>query len=155
MSDILNSKPGIVATLEDQFVIPGRVAIEGFEPQLALITGINANQKTDQQFQTSLARKVYIYVFGDQMGRLVVEGLAFPGSCENIGGTIGLIEVLNFYKERRASVNPAPVQVYIGSDDNVETGYLTEVDIQSKAVGDDPASFFSRWTMVINALPRT
>jgi len=155
MADIFNSVPGVIAVLEDEFIIPGRVHVEGFEPEMALISGIDYSQLTDHQFQTSLERKVYIYVFGDAMGEVRVHGLAFPALCDNIGGTNGLIEVLDYYKNNRASAQPTPVQVFIGSDEEVITGYLTAVQIRTKAIADDPSSFFSAWTMMINALPRT
>jgi hypothetical protein len=155
MGDIFNSSPGVVAVVENQAVVPGRVKVGNFEPAAALISSIDYEQNTNQQFQTSLDAAVYIYVFGDQMGKVVVEGIAFMSTCE--GSENGLKEILDFYGSNRASRKADPIQVVLGDDSVV--GFLTGIAVRGnsgKAEGFGPgdASIFNTFRLLINTLPR-
>ena len=152
MPDILNSKPGTVAIIElAGDVVPGKVTVKGFAPKAALVAGVNYLQRTNQQFQTALDGAVYIYVFGDHMGAIEVHGMAFSAPC-SAGGKSGLVEVLKFYEGTRASINAVPISIQIGEE--TIKGFLTTVRIESQTGGDDPASFMSRFTLGINAMPK-
>lgn len=151
MADIFNSRTGFVAIVPSDSVVPGRVQIAGFDPQAALVAGVNYRQSTNQQFQTSLDHAIYLYVFGDLMGAIQLKGIAFPATCG--GATEGLLEVLKFYEQNRASVNPSLVNVSIGSGEAI-SGFLTDVTVESEAVAQDPSSFISNYTMTINTLPK-
>lgn len=151
MPDVFNSRPGSVAIVPSDFVIPGKVHISGFEPAAALIAGIDYIQNTNQQFQTSLDGAVYLYVFGDQMGTVNIHGIAFPVLCD--GAKEGILEVLKFYAGKRASAQPNPIEVQIGSSE-VISGFLTSVRIMTEVVAEDPGSFLNKYTLTINALPQ-
>jgi hypothetical protein len=151
MADIFNSRAGYVAILPSDSVIPGRITVAGFSPSAALVSGIDYKQRTNQQFQTSLDRAIYLYVFGDLMGDVLVKGIAFPATCE--GASEGLLEILKFYQNQRASVQSSPVNVQVGSSETI-AGFLTAVEVISEAVAQDPMSFISNYTMTINALPK-
>ena len=151
MADIFNSRPGYVAVVPSDSVIPGRITVAGFAPNAALVAGIDYKQRTNQQFQTSLDQSIYLYVFGDLMGDVIVKGIAFPVVCE--GSSEGLLEILKFYQKSRASVKSDPVSVQVGSSETI-AGFLTGVEILSEAVAQDPMSFISNYSMTINALPK-
>lgn len=153
MADIFNSRPGVVAIISDSSggVLPGRIFVEGFKPQAALISGIEYNQQTSQQFQTSLDQAIYLYVFGDAMGDIVVNGLAFLGVCKGDGE--GLLEVFEFYEQNRASKRPEPVKVHVGKSKPI-VGFLTGLKLRQTTVGDDPIGFLANFSLIINALPR-
>jgi len=149
MADIFNSRAGYVVVVPSDRAIPGKIVIPGFDPAAALIAGVDYKQRTNQQFQTSLDQAIYLYVFGDLMGDVVVKGIAFPQVCS--GGEEGLLEILDFYQNKRASVNPDTIAMQIGSA--TITGFLTAVEVISESVAQDPVSFISNYSMTINALP--
>ena len=151
MADIFSSRSGYVAVMPGQNVIPGRVHIDGFDPAAALVAGIDYDQATNQQFQTSLDGAIYLYVFGDQMGSVRVRGIAFPIVCG--GAQEGILELLEFYEQQRASTQSDPIEVQVGSR-GVIKGFLTAVSVRAEAVAEDPASFISTYVLTINALPK-
>lgn len=150
MSDVFNSKPGTVAIVDGGGTIPGKVQIAGFDPQYALISGVNYDQKTNQQFEYALDSSIFIYVFGDLMGNVEVQGRSFPATCEGEGG---LAEIFDFYKDMRASKSAAPITVVIGTETIV--GFLTAIRLRSENAGEDPAALYSSWGFYINTLPKS
>lgn len=156
MADLLTSKPGKVVVVSpqdgDSGFFPGHITLSGaageFSSMAALIAGIDVVQETDQQFQRSLNRAIYVYTFGDLMGSVVIHGVAFPEEC---GGDIGLEAVFNFYKASRLSKSAATCQVFVA--DQVITGFLTKLTVETQGFGEDPSAFLNRFSMVINALP--
>ena len=149
MSDIFSSAPGIVAAFTDEKVVPGVVKLSGFNPKAALISGIDYDASTNQQFQHSLSKAVYIYVFGDRMGNIVIAGKCFPQLCDT--DVQGIEEVFEYYTANRASVNPEPVTVTIGS--KVITGYLTGLKIRGVNVAEDPTALTQDYWLIISTLP--
>ena len=155
MADIFNSQPGRVAVFVDDNgqIMPGQIKMGNFAPVAALISGADYDQGTDHQFQMSMDRKVYVYVFGDKMGQVVVNGIAFPGVC-NSDTQNGLLDILDYYRTYRASKNPDVVQVSIGGGaDDMIRGFLIEAKIRSLTVANDPASFMSHWQLIVATLP--
>lgn len=150
MPDIFNSAPGIVAVFTDEKIIPGQIKIQGFSPAAAMITGVDYDQSTNQQFQHSLDHAIYIYVFGDLMGNVTVSGRCFPQLCDS--DVQGMAEVLEFYKTNRASVKSDPITVTIGSE--TITGYLTGLRIRGTNAAEDPTALTSDYSLVISALPK-
>ena len=150
MADVFNSREGFVAVVPGQNVIPGRIRIGGFEPVAAMVGGIAYNQRTNHQFQHALDGSVYIYVFGDMMGDVVVEGRAFPLRCDT--NVSGLQEVFNFYATQRAANNPDVVKVSIGAENII--GFLTAIKVRSQSVAESPVALFQSFHLTINTLPK-
>lgn len=152
MPDIFNSRSGYVAIFPGERVIPGKIVLKGFEPKAALISSIDYNQSTNHQFQTSLDGSVYIYVFGDQMGNVVISGIAFPITCT--GDEEGLLEVLKYYAENRASKQSVTVKVSVGKSEVIE-GFLTAISIRGPGTTEEPSKgFLSEYRLMINTLPK-
>lgn len=151
MPDIFSSRAGYVAVITDPggTILPGRVSVDGFDPQSALIAGVNYNQKTNQQFSQSLDGSVYIYVFGDLMGDVEVEGVGFGRTCQ--GGAEGITEILNFYKNHRASKISTPITIQLGGE--TISGFLTALSLKNTALADDPASAMVQYKFLISTLP--
>lgn len=153
MADIFQSAPGTVAVIASDTALPGSIVIS--QPQFpsgnsaAIITGISYDQKTNQQFQQSLDGAVYIYVFGDQMGEVMVEGIAFPKLCD--GGDSGLFDVADYYRANRASQSSQPIIVLAAGD--TITGFLTGVGIRSNMTAEDPMALINNYRLHISALP--
>jgi hypothetical protein len=151
--DVFNSKPGLVAVFTDDTVLPGRIQLSS--PSLSspsvLISGVNYKQEVNRQFQQSLDRDIYLYVFGDLMGGVTVKGVAFPDEC--VSGDDGVRIILGYYADNRASNRDTPVVVQFG--DEAISGFLTQMSLNSPDNPTDPSSFMYPWEMIINALPKT
>lgn len=149
MADIFNSRPGIVQIIEAEQAIPARIRVKGFAPKAILISGIDYVQRTNQQFQYSLDRNVYVYVFGDLMGTLTLSGLAFPEMCS---GDDGIIEILEFYRQNRAAISSATINVAIGNQ--LIVGFMTELRLRAMTSGYDVAAPTEEFQIGINSMPR-
>lgn len=153
MADVFVSAPGTVATISDQKALPGSIMIS--DPVFpgsgaALISGIAYRQAVNVQFNPSLDGALYLYAFGDQMGVVDVEGMAFPALC-NAGGN-GLFDVMSYYENNRASKSEKPIIVKAGS--KTIAGFLTGVRIKSNVSAEDPVALINTYAMVISAIPQ-
>jgi hypothetical protein len=146
MSELLVCRRGMVVKMEGHGGIPGKVKLEGFEPLASIIIAPAIGQRVNVQFQTSLKKSVYVYVFGDQMGNVVIHGIAFAGLCK--GNDSGLKDVFNYYKEFRASVHDKPVTVTFGEE--TISGFLMAMDMRSK----DPDYMTVDFALTISSLPK-
>lgn len=149
MADVFSSAPGIVAAFVDEKIVPGQIKLQGFNPQAALISGVDFDQAAQIQFQHSLDHKIYLYVFGDRMGNITVAGKCFPQLCDT--DAQGLTEVFEFYAANRASVKPEPITVTIGS--KTITGYLTALKIRGVNLAEDPTALTQDYWLNISSLP--
>lgn len=151
---IFSNNTGLVCIVENsgsQPTLAGKVMVKGFKPASALISGIDYGQAVNVQFQSSLGRAVYAYVFGDNMGQLTVQGIAFHGTCQNRGSS-GIVEILEYYAANRASKIQDPVTVTLG--DTVITGFLVASSVRNVTASTDEAAAFSQFTLTIAALPQ-
>lgn len=144
------SRRGFVAVLSEVQGVPGEIELEGLDKPpafAAIIESPSYRQRTNQQFQTSLEDAVYIYVFGDQMGQLTLNGVAFSAICPNPNPN-GLQQVMDYYDNFRASNRPDPVTVTIAS--HRIRGFITSLDIAPR----DPELQLYNFSLGISALPK-
>lgn len=80
----------------------------------AIITKVGMSNAGNFQFLHTIGNEVYIYVFGDRMGQIVLHGLSFRGDCKDDGTEHGFDQVYQWYKTNRVAVNSEPVVVTIG-----------------------------------------
>lgn len=151
MADIFNSKPGIVSVISSDQAVPAHIKIGDFEPAVSLISGIDYDQRSNQQFQYSMDKNVYIYVFGDLMGTVSVRGLAFPRACSG-GDRGGLEEVFDYYRTNRASANTNAITVVIGKESIV--GFLTAMRIRVTNTSQQSSAALYGYELIIQTLPR-
>jgi hypothetical protein len=157
MADLFVSTPGQVAAFEmsatlGQVAIPAEIKDPPFirsRPSPVIFNTVDWMQKTNQQFVTSLDGSVYIYVFGDQMGSVSIQGYAFDQLCQQ--DISGLQMVLDYYDENRASKRQLPIKIAIG--EKVIQGFLTGVKVLAIGSAGDPAPVLNRYELEINALP--
>ncbi len=76
MPTVLAAQPGSVKVLNDaavQATIPALIAFDSpqltFDSELSIINSIGISEATNHQFMHSLGSDIYIYTFGDRMGR--------------------------------------------------------------------------------------
>jgi hypothetical protein len=155
---VYDTIPGSVVAFDMGKVIPGVIKVSdpdwpGQKPSPVMFSSVLWEQATNQQFQHSLDGSIYVYVFGDRMGKVVIEGFTFIVTCENSGET-GLAMLMNFYSTNRASARSTPILIAVGED--TISGFLTGVTMSAlgSGTGDDGLALVNRFTLVINALPK-
>lgn len=157
MANLFVSAPGTVTSFQlDATVgtisVPAEIKDPVFitRPGPVIFSQVEWVQRTNQQFANSLDGSVYIYVFGDQMGSVRVNGLAMDALCgqkEN-----GLQKVLKYYETNRASKRSTPIGISIA--DQIVRGFLTGVQVTSVGATTNPqAPVLHSYDMEINALP--
>src|SRR5688572_9091037 len=115
--NIFSAGAGKVIAIE-QDAIPIAFAVDGsqrtFNDLKAIVTSVGYQGQGGFQFMHALREFVYVYVFTERVGEIVINGLAFPASCEKLGpqdgedidngctvGSTGLERVLTWYECNR------------------------------------------------------
>jgi len=87
----------------------------GFRPSCrTLITKVGLSNAGNFQFLHTMGNEVYVYVFGDRMGQIVLHGLSFQGDCTSGGEEHGFDQVYDWYKANRVATKSEPVIITIG-----------------------------------------
>lgn len=160
MADIFVSAPGEVAHFKIERGAAGRAEISPpadiKDPALIekrpfpiIFGAVSWEQATHQQFARSLDGSVYIYVFGDKMGDVIVTGLAFDRLCDE--NENGLKKVLEYYEKYRASKRSTPIKLEIAT--KIVEGFLTLAKVEAIGGANSPIAVVHRYTLGINALP--
>ena len=76
--------------------VPGAMKIAGF-PQNIIVSAIGFSGQVNAQFMHTLKKNVYIYVFGDRVGSVTVDGYAFMNMCAGNGGG-NYSDIINYYR---------------------------------------------------------
>lgn len=129
MSTILTNRPGFAVALADDDVVPAAIAVEGwsgFDGMACILTAVGLRASVNAQFQKTLRRFIYVYAFGDDIGDVVLSGLAFNRSCND--GSNGLEALLQFYSQFRMTQRETPVAVAIGRLPPL-SGFLVDVSV--------------------------
>jgi len=159
MAELFKSVPGTVYAVElkmkaGQVSIPAELADpwlkEPGQASTVLFSTMEWQQATNQQFSNSLDGSVYIYVFGDQMGKIIMSGIAFDKLCEGKGET-GLAKVLKYYKNNRASQRASPIQVNLA--EQIVQGFLTAATVRAIGSATGPEAVLHQYSLEISALP--
>jgi len=113
--DILNAQRGRVVAIDNPG-IPMSLFIEGwggFFGFKSIITQFTVVQQGGVQFMHTLRDFIYIYVFGERIGQMSINGLSFFTSCES-SPCHGLEYVNQYYLENRVSESATPLTVVLG-----------------------------------------
>lgn len=117
----------------------------GFETLQAIITNMTVSAAGNFQFLHTLGGNVFVYVFGDRIGKVVISGMAFEGACGGFfgsvfrGSKVGVERVLDYYWQERIAGRKTPIKVTIGAG-TILVGYVTSV---SARVADETSRMFS------------
>ena len=98
----------------------------------------------------SLGTTVFIYVFGDMMGDITINGMVFVGLCS--GGSNGFSSLLTFYAKNRASKQAIPVTVEAGGEE--VRGFLTALRLRTNVTSQDPVGAYQDFSLRISSLPQ-
>lgn len=115
---VLANRPGqvtVVRTPGDQGMpIAVAGALGSWFPRFrAILTGVTVALDGNFQFQHTLRDVIYVYVFGDRISQLRIEGLAFAAGCPD-GGPSGIEMIMEAYQGNRIAARPDPLQLAIG-----------------------------------------
>lgn len=192
MSSLFMAVPGSVQEFQEDYTLPGRILLRsgagadlstsaGAYP-LFLVSGIDYKQSVDAQFQTSMERDIYAYVFGDNIGEAIIQGRAIwkcrergasmeisPGEvAPDTGGQLddwsmrtidastertGLDDLMDLYTRYRMSVEPDYLILLVGT--RTIKGYLTSMLIRAVGLSDEPAGLVYDFSMTLSALPQS
>jgi hypothetical protein len=159
---LFQSKVGAVVALDDPAVqcttyrplLDMRETPIDFQTHRAIVTRITVSQQVNVQFLHALGSLIYVYVFGDRMGKVSLAGLSFfmcecdPNACGPAGPRPDSgNDIYQWYKENRASKREAPVRLTVGTQ--VIEGFVTS--FAEDVV--DPSTSLLQWSVNMDALP--
>ncbi len=134
----VNGSPGVITFLSD---FP--------QTESVIITAIGYSQAVNAQFLPSLADLVYLYVFGDKMGRVEVSGICFDHTCSDSTAMQGVNRTLSYYRDNRAAVKNQAVKVKLGN--NEINGFIIDLSVTTREASYKTMDF----RLNIAALPRS
>jgi len=114
----------------------------------SIITRIGLSAAGNYQFLHTIGNDVYVYVFGDRMGQVVLHGLSFATDCFSGNGVHGFNMMFEWYQGNRIAAQSTPVIVTIGGGKAFQ-GFITALtgDVQ------DPVYRTIQFQLTISLLP--
>lgn len=145
---------GRVVRLDDK-AAPGGIRFLGmksapinYDLQRSIITRFSVDQSVSAQFMHMLGGEVYINVFGDRIGTLMISGLSFAYACETPGDSEpGVEKMLKWYKANKLTKRFSPLRITIG--ETPFDAFLTNFMVGAQ----DPATGLAEWTTQLTTLP--
>ena len=173
--DIFSSQAGRVTAVDGDFM-PMLMEIgddpkdvhpsanwSGYDEMRSIVTGIGVQQQGGYQIIHTLRDFLYVYVFGERIGQLTINGLSFNANCESgydalvgdnpnvIGAQYhGLEWVQAYYLDNRITHRPDPITIVLGLDTPF-TGFLTGFRMELLDVQSQP--FIGRFSMGFHIIP--
>lgn len=97
-----------------------------FADQTCIINRLQIAQGANYQFLHTLGNKIFVYAFGDRIGRIAIGGLAFFQKCDGDGGgQTGIESMLRYYRANKLSVRQEPILITVGRETTLQ-GFLTD-----------------------------
>ena len=114
-------------------------------PGPVILTQAAISQKGNYQFLHTLNDSIFVYVFGDRIGELLLSGMAFADGCD-IGGE-GHTPVLETYDAVKISTAAQPIIVNFGNKtfECLVTGMDMRVENAETMIG--------QWTFKLSSFP--
>lgn len=108
---IFGTAPGTVSKV---YVIPGAsvpasISVPGFPRDSLAITSVGFSQDANAQFMKALRGLIYVYSFGERVGTVDINGVAFITLCG--GQRSGLVGLMSFYAGNSISVRGFPLTI--------------------------------------------
>jgi hypothetical protein len=127
----------------DPTIAKAKTALQGFSMQ----------DNVNVQFTHTMGDDIYMNVFGNRMGVLTIDGVSFNaeasgGACDN--GPHGIIKMIEWYEENRASNRLDPIEVKI-SGQAATQGFLIAATYRA----NDPMNWVVSYQMQVATVPRT
>ena len=110
------------------------------------VTGFALEQQGNYQFLHTVNDFIYLYVFGDLIGELVITGMGFySNGCGDEGS---VCQIFNYYNRKRIAKNPEPIRIKLGKCDTLK-GFLTGMRVEASK----PETSVAQWVLRFNVLP--
>lgn len=177
-TNIFSSSPGTIVAVTGQ-ATPIAFSVDGtqqtFNDLKAIVTSIGVQGQGGYQFMHAMRNYIYVYVFTERIGELVINGLAFPESCGPLGpqdypaagftsvgsvnpcpdtftGQTGLERVMEWYECNRITSRSEPISIALGGSSVPYEAFLLSVraDIANAETGI--AQFSMRFNYVPNII---
>lgn len=120
----------------------------GFNQLKAIFTKHSLGEAGSYQFLHTMGSSIYLYVFGDRIGQMMLGGVAFYGNCDEQNDRVGISHVIQWYREHRVAKRAAPIQVTIDPSTTFET-YL--LGMQGQVL--DPAKRLYQFVLTMASVP--
>lgn len=155
---IFSSAPGVVGAMIEGGALPFALAIGGvanvpsfpsYSLVKAVMTGFQIGARSGLGVTHTLRDRIYVYVFGERMGEVTINGFAFAGVCNSTTRFTGFDGVFAYYERCRASTNGAPVRLILGPN-TVLYGFMYEFGFQL----EDPQTGLGSFSFKFKVLPR-
>jgi len=118
--------PGMPANMQATIKVD---SLPAFETSRAFITRIIFNEKPSISLMNTVGGAVHLYVFGDDIGGLMVSGLAFDAECDGDNKKLGIENIIEYYRENKVSKRREILSITIG-ETNLR-GYLIGINGES------------------------
>lgn len=119
MPTIFSGGAGRAALVLSPGGAPVRLGIDswqGYQSFKAIFTGVGVSRQSNQQFLHTLGGNIYVYVFGERMGEIRIDGIGFADICEGSENlSSGLDWLSSYYDTFRISMTGLPVTVALGA----------------------------------------
>lgn len=149
----------------DGNAVPIAFAVDGddelFNDLKGIVTSIGLQAQGGFQFMHALREFIYVYVFTERIGEFVINGLAFPDTCnlgvgpqgpqgsQGVHGTTGMERVTTWYEANRITTRASPITIAIGATVSYEAFLVSmKLDIANPDTGI--AQFALRFNFVPN-----
>jgi hypothetical protein len=155
MSDIFGSQPGSVFKAPGP-IETGVIEVEGLTDVyrgVVIINSIGFSQNVRIQYKPTIGGAIYVYPLGDNMGRVMLSGMAFENLCSN-GSPNGFAKLMEFFKKKRASTEEGidnPVSIRITGFGPKITGFLHAINVSMRA---NETNAWWEWQMELGAIPQ-
>lgn len=151
--NIFSAGPGAVTAIDEGGFPPAALFLEGWNGPTfnSIITGVSLQHQGNVQFMHTLQEFVYLYIFGDRMGDMMVSGVSFSRTCATGISTIqahGLEWVHSYYLFNRVALRARPVSLVLGLT-TVFQGFL----VGSGIALNDPQQGLGQFTLKFAVLP--
>lgn len=135
-TNIFSAGAGRVIALEDESATPITFTVDSSSNTInnlsAIVTSVGIQGQGGYQFMHAMRELIYVYIFNERIGEIVVNGLAFPAACSPIGpdadedfectdvtsgayGTTGLQRVITWYECNRITTRASPITISFGA----------------------------------------
>jgi len=116
MGNIFSVRPGVAISLKNLDAVPitfGLLNWGGYPIRRSVIQTIQVSSQGNFQFLSTLRNYIYVYVFGEKPGNMVLTGTMFRGDCGLL--VDGWSTTMNYYANQAISTTGSPVPVQIGA----------------------------------------
>ena len=118
MAYVFSVAPGYVAAITDTAAVPISFSMDAGMPLYGAAQSIQIKTEGNYQLTISMSNFLYLCVFGELPGDMVIQGVCFAGECDSSGllpWTSGLDSAINIYNTNAISITGAPVMVTLGA----------------------------------------